>query len=220
MAGAALPRPPLLPKIGLLSPQCGAKQYTPLLLMIPLRNPTIHIQPLLVQVVEKSGLYNLQASPPEPSRPGGNGHRGSQVCPHFPTRFSHPPQKGQMSLNCFQPGCNGSIISDCSLPHPRCNCLHWFSGQEGCGNMFDASINLRTHIDNALFQSPAPPSSCARVPGPQTKKRSHYRLVSRQATVQCSPGCCCYLGRGKLFSSLARPISTFMPRAKKYLSRQ
>ena len=48
------PRPPLLPKIGLLSPQSSALHC---LLIIPLltllRSPTIHIQPLLVQVVEQ-----------------------------------------------------------------------------------------------------------------------------------------------------------------------
>ena len=112
------PRPRLLPKIGLLSPQCAscAKHCTPLSSLITTLLATMYLlQELrevppfifnvlyILQVVErdcdaqdgKKTSVDFQASPPEPWRPG-NGHRGSQVCPSFP-----PHKKGQMSLNYF-----------------------------------------------------------------------------------------------------------------------
>ena len=57
---------------------------------------------------DKCRLYNWQA--PEPWRPGGNGHRGSQVCPLAFPPLSQPVQKGQMSLNCFNPAAMGQLF--------------------------------------------------------------------------------------------------------------
>ena len=108
------PRPPLLPKIGLLSPQSSALHC---LLIIPLltllRSPTIHIQPLLVQVVEQCNGRKTSVDctiGKHQRRPGGNGHRGSQVCPLAFPPLSHPVQKGQMSLNCFNPAAMGQLF--------------------------------------------------------------------------------------------------------------
>ena len=137
-----------------------------------------------------------------------------------------PPQKGQMSrnyfkrlqwVNYFRVQVPPSWFS-CATPHSH----EGRAMSDQCGNIFASSNDLKTHIDTmhcfrVQLSHPLPPA-CPWRPDPvqiSLQIGEHATSSLQCTTVPCGPACC-YHGRGKVFFLVARPISTFMLRAKKY----
>ena len=161
--GAALPRPPLLPKIGLLCPQYG---YSSALLYSELCNTVTHVpappgyvllqQPFIFNIVEKQlcrkvdvELLSRQESPLEPWRPG-NGHPGRQTCPF--------PRKKVKCLEFVANGWKMGQLPQTEHPHMMNFMISWFHDTIKWKPFYSESWTLQKTFSPLVY--PPSPSAC------------------------------------------------------------
>ena len=165
------PPPPLLPKIGLLlSPQCAANQCTALSVIIPLLLAPARTEKsrhscnascsrkTAMQNGNKSVCWsNFQASPPEPWRGLGTATMEVRSVPIPPTKRSNVSKLFQTAAmgQLFQGASSPILILMCNASFTRRACNEWPMWKYICFQQRSED----TYWHNALFQSPALPSS-------------------------------------------------------------